>query len=118
LELLVHYWKAIDKASVEFGADVLQTIGYRDLRSDPYEVVTNSLQALGYSLSEHDRATLRSLSEQGRQYKSQHRYSLIEFGLTRAQINDAFGGVDEGECMTHECQTTVTTSSSGCAGVP
>jgi hypothetical protein len=123
LDLLVHYWRAIDDARQDIEPNRFRLVEYLELTADPYHVVWLNLHELGYDIPEEDRQMLRQLSEQGRQYQSRHHYSLAEYGLSHEQIAAAFGNVcnmagcpeDAPLASTPLVRTALT--SEGCAGI-
>ncbi len=62
---------------------------YEDLVADPARAVTEAYQALGIPMSEAYRERLREAAEKARRFKSRHRYSLEQFGMTRDMVRQA-----------------------------
>ncbi len=86
--LLARYWQTLDRASQTLETSRFQLIGYRALIDSPYETVVGCLSDLGYKVS--NAAELRRQCAAGSHFRSKHRYSLSEYGLTEEQIESTF----------------------------
>ncbi len=62
---------------------------YEDLVADPERAITKAYDALGLPLSDTYQTKLRQACEKARRYKSRHKYTLEQFGLTRDAIRSA-----------------------------
>lgn len=90
MELLANYWNVISEQQLLIPSHRFQLVEYSDFTKAPFSVVTDRLECLGYELSEHDRSLLRDACITSQSYRSKHRYSLNDFGLTPMQIDTAF----------------------------
>jgi hypothetical protein len=83
--------------------DGLIFVRYDDLVSDPAEAVAGIYERFGFEMSPAYAGVLQEESEKARRYRSQHKYSLEQTGLSREQIlvtyQDVFDrfGFDAGE---------------------
>jgi len=66
-------------------------IDYRDLTRDPKAALEKLYAHFGWTMSEAYRARLKSATEQQREFKSQHNYTLEEFGLSKEWIQAELG---------------------------
>ena len=66
-------------------------IDYRDLTRDPKAALEKLYAHFGWTMSEAFRARLKSATEQQREFKSQHAYTLEEFGLSKEWIQAELG---------------------------
>jgi len=84
-------------------------IDYRELTQDPRRVVEAVYRHFGWSVSPAFRAQLDAAAKRQRTFKSNHTYTLEEFGLSEAWVEQELGdvisgyGLDEG-CSIHHCQ--------------
>ncbi len=69
---------------------------YADLKNSPGREVELGLRQLGFEVTEAFSRQLSLLNASARQYRSGHRYSLAEFGLTDCDISRRFGKVYKG----------------------
>ena len=68
-------------------------IDYRDLTRDPRAALEKLYEHFGWTMSDAFRAKLTAATQRQREFKSQHEYSLEEFGLSKAWIQEELGGV-------------------------
>lgn len=66
-------------------------IDYRDLVRNPRETIEKLYAHFGWDLSETFRQRLEAATQAQRQFKSAHRYSLEEFGLSKQWIQQELG---------------------------
>jgi omega-hydroxy-beta-dihydromenaquinone-9 sulfotransferase len=66
-------------------------IDYRDLTRNPQGTIEQVYRHFGWPLSDTFRARLAAASQQQSGYKSKHRYTLEEFGLTKEYIQQELG---------------------------
>lgn len=79
---LANYREALAKRAL-LGPGRLLVVHYDDLLRDPEATVSRLYQSLGETVSPAFRAELARAAEQQKNYKSEHQYSLEEFGITR-----------------------------------
>ena len=82
-EMTVEYYRRMDRLEAELGSDRVVTIRYEDLIQDPEQAVRLVYQRFGLPLEEDFLVRLRQDLAGARGYRSSHRYSLEEFGLSR-----------------------------------
>jgi omega-hydroxy-beta-dihydromenaquinone-9 sulfotransferase len=68
-------------------------IDYRDLTRDPKLAIEKLYAHFGWSMSDTSREKLAAATRQQREFKSRHEYTLEEFGLSKAWIQDKLGEV-------------------------
>ena len=68
-------------------------LNYRDLVSNPKAAIVGVYQHFGWPITQAFRAELARATEQQRTFKSKHRYTLEEFGLSREWIQAELGGM-------------------------
>jgi omega-hydroxy-beta-dihydromenaquinone-9 sulfotransferase len=64
---------------------------YRDLTRNPREAIGTLYQHFGWGLSDAFHARLKAATERQRTFKSAHHYTLEEFGLSKAWIQEELG---------------------------
>jgi hypothetical protein len=64
---------------------------YRDLTRNPREAIGTLYQHFGWGLSDAFHARLKAATERQRAFKSAHHYTLEEFGLSKAWIQEELG---------------------------
>ncbi len=80
--------------SYDYALDILDkhdpassyVVKYDDLVRDPMAVVTAIYDHFGYTMSVATRARFEEACERARRYKSQHKYSLEQYGFTREMV--------------------------------
>ena len=70
-------------------------IDYRDLTRDPKAAVEKLYDHFGWTMSESFREKLATATRRQREFKSKHEYTLEEFGLSEAWIQEELGGLLE-----------------------
>ncbi len=76
-------------------ADQIVTIRYDDLIADPRGTLEHCYRKLGMEMSSSFRDRLRFEAARQREYRSQHAYTLEDFGLTRDQVYEELRDVFE-----------------------
>ena len=81
----------------------LRVVRYEELVRDPKRVVEGVYEWLGETMSPGYRKTLEEMTTRQKRYKSAHRYSLAQFGLTEEwvyrqipEVFEAFGYAEDG----------------------
>jgi omega-hydroxy-beta-dihydromenaquinone-9 sulfotransferase len=70
-------------------------IDYRDLIRDPKATLEKLYDHFGWTMSEAFREKLAISTQQRHEFKSNHKYSLEEFGLTKTWIQEELGTLME-----------------------
>ena len=73
-------------ASREQPSDGFYTVPFKELASDNAGTIEKVYRHFGWDISTVFRARLNAASEQGKKFKSVHRYTLEEFGLSEEWI--------------------------------
>ena len=68
-------------------------VDYRDLVSNPADTVESIYRHFGWDLSRDYRETLEMVNLRQASYRSEHRYSLEEFGISRAWLYEELSEV-------------------------
>jgi omega-hydroxy-beta-dihydromenaquinone-9 sulfotransferase len=68
-------------------------VNYRDLVRDPKAAIEGAYGHFGWTMSEAFRGELVRATQQQRQFKSKHKYTLEEFGLSKEWIQSELGGM-------------------------
>jgi hypothetical protein len=66
-------------------------IDYRDLTRDPMEALEKLYEHFGWKMSDAFRAQLAAATQHQGEFKSQHHYTLEEFGLSKEWIQEELG---------------------------
>ena len=82
-EMTVEYYRRMDRLEAELGADRVVTIAYEDLMDDPDGALRRIYDRFGLAMDEGFRTRLAGALAGAREYRSGHRYSLEEYGLSR-----------------------------------
>lgn len=81
----------------EFGSKMdpahFYCMDYRDLTRSPREALEKLYQHFGWETSEACRSRLDAATERQRSFKSEHHYTLEEFGLSKEWIQEELGGL-------------------------
>jgi hypothetical protein len=88
-QLGIDYYRTMHRESVapeNVKARRFLNVRYQDLLSDPAQRVREIYEAFELTLGDEFAVTLRTEAEEQRNYKSEHRYSLEQFGLSRDYI--------------------------------
>jgi hypothetical protein len=91
--LAVEWYRHLFRFSDQVAPQQYFRIDYRDLVGDPLGVVETLYRHFGWSISPSFRARLEDAVRRHRQYRSRHHYSLEEFGLSEAWIEERLGDV-------------------------
>ena len=94
VDLFESYYRRVLVDMPQLPRQQVRLLRYNDLKRAPCEEVVTALKHLGYSVSDdfYDRLSLAASA--AAQYRSGHRYSLAEFGLTDHQIRQATANID------------------------
>lgn len=92
LELWSRGLKAFDAARANHNPAQFVDVDFAELRTDPFGTVERVYAALDVEVSPAARAEMERLDEESRSgdRKPQHRYELSDYGLTPAQVAEAF----------------------------
>lgn len=88
-QLIIDYYKRLHDKQLEAtraGEDTFVSFTYRSLLADPLARIGEIYERFGLTLTDPLRARLTQAVEQQRNYKSEHQYSLEQFGLTREYV--------------------------------
>ncbi len=85
--LICDYYLHLHELEKGFPPDRLLKVRYEDLVADPRATVHRIYQALGMEVEPEFDARLIEETGRARKYKSRHRYSLEQYGLSREDIH-------------------------------
>ncbi|MEJ2031737.1 MAG: sulfotransferase [Deltaproteobacteria bacterium] len=85
-EMIFEYYRSILRFKRKMPANQFIEIRYQDLVADPQGCVEGLYSKLGLAMSEEFRQALAAEAAKARNYKSRHRYSLEEYGLSKDQV--------------------------------
>jgi hypothetical protein len=88
-QLGIDYYRTMHRESIKpenIQARRFLNVRYRDLMADPAARVREIYRAFELELSAEFEATLHAEAEEQRNFKSEHRYSLEQFGLSRELV--------------------------------
>jgi omega-hydroxy-beta-dihydromenaquinone-9 sulfotransferase len=91
--LAVEWYKHLLQFGNRIAAERYFRIDYRDLVQDPRRVVEAVYRHFGWSMSAAFRTRLDAVSQRQRTFKSRHTYTLEEFGLSEAWVEQELGDV-------------------------
>lgn len=91
--LAVEWYKHLFRFREKIDPARYHCIDYRDLVRDPRETIEKVHAHFGWPVSEAFRAKLEEATTRQREFKSKHEYTLEEFGLTKAWIQQELGEV-------------------------
>jgi len=91
--LAVEWYKHLFRFREQVDAQHYRCIDYRDLVRNPREAIEGLYAHFGWTLSETFRARLTEATQRQRAFKSAHEYTLAEFGLSKAWIQEQLGEV-------------------------
>lgn len=96
-EIGIEYYDRMHRLEPELRERGMQfhTYRYDDLIDDPKRVVEDIYDRLGLEMSDAFRARLTAEANKSRRYKSEHEYSLEEFGITRDEVYEAIPHIFE-----------------------
>ncbi|MEM0926100.1 MAG: sulfotransferase [Planctomycetota bacterium] len=86
-EMYFSYWKMLDRYRDDLEAGQFALVDYEVFRKDPHAVVTGCLLQFDYGLTAAIESRLTKASAAMKTYRSQHHYSLDEFGLTMEEVH-------------------------------
>jgi len=85
-DLICGYYVHLHEVEKNFPADGILKVRYEDLVADPHNIIHGIYQKFGLEFSpEYDRL-LREETNKAGTYKSKHRYSLEDYGLTKEML--------------------------------
>lgn len=90
-QLAIDYYRVLHRESQTYAREQPQrflNIPYRHLLADPAQRVREIYQRFSLTLTPQHEAQLLRDAEQQRTYKSEHRYTLEQFGLTKEFVHD------------------------------
>jgi hypothetical protein len=92
LQMLQRSWERFWTARQKYDQAQFFDVDYRAFVGDPVGTVESIYEAFGIDLSAEARAAVREIDAESRTGKARpsHRYSLSDYGLTEAQVRDAF----------------------------
>lgn len=94
VRLLAGYYRQVAEGLSGLATSQAAIVEYTQLKTCSDQVVLNCLSNFGYGIPDHYRDSLQKQASNRSGYKSGHRYTLEDFGLTAADIDCAFGAAD------------------------
>jgi hypothetical protein len=94
-QLAIDYYRYALECRREIPEEQFLLLQYRDLVANPRETVERVYEHFGLEMSDRYVARLREATSQARSHRSEHTYSLEEFGLTREYIYEQLGDLFE-----------------------
>jgi hypothetical protein len=94
LELWSRGLHRFTEARTRYSPGQFVDIDFADLRADPIGTAETIYTAFGMDLTDDARTAMLALDAEAKtgDRRPEHRYSPADFGLTEAQVTDAFGG--------------------------
>ncbi len=92
-EIAVDWYRAMYDARDLFTEDRYIRLRYTDLIEDPLAAVESIYRQFGLPLDDAFRQRLQAACRTARRYRSDHSYSLAEFGLSRAWVDARLGDI-------------------------
>jgi hypothetical protein len=93
--MIFQYYKRILRVKRRLPRNQFMEVRYENLVADPRETVEGIYRELGLEMGDEYRAVLAEEAERAHQYKSQHTYTLEEYGLTKQMVYDELKEVFE-----------------------
>jgi hypothetical protein len=93
VSMLTHFYRHLTSSLPELPEHQHVFVRFNDLVADPRGVVQSVYQRLQYEMSPKYAAVLQKEHQRARGYRSGHRYSLEQFGLTAEAIHRELGFV-------------------------
>ncbi|WP_300382895.1 sulfotransferase [uncultured Nocardioides sp.] len=92
LDLWSRAYHAFHDARPRYDSSQFVDVSFADLQGDPMGTVRGVYEAFGLSLSAEAEAVVKAIDEEARtgHAKPSHRYSLKDYGLSEAQVQEAF----------------------------
>jgi hypothetical protein len=87
-QLGIDYYRHLEAQRNRLPAEQFVTVRYRSLVDKPVETVERIYRHFGFDLTRIYAQRLREEAVRGREFRSRHKYSLDEFGLTKEFIYD------------------------------
>jgi hypothetical protein len=94
-EIGMDYYKYFDKFRSKLAPDRLVVIRYDELVANPENTIRKIYKRFGLEISENYADKLKEVTEDQKEYKSMHSYSLEQFGMTEEQVYDEIGFIFE-----------------------
>lgn len=91
--LLAGYYRQVGQVLSSLPVGRASIVEYRRLKTSSDEVVIECLRQFEYQCSKDYQESMRLKAGQVSGYRSGHRYTLADFGLTASDIEKAFGGI-------------------------
>ena len=91
--LAVEWYKHLFRFRSQVSLENYFCIDYRDLRNDPAGTIESLYNHFGWNMSEAFRARLREITSRQKTFKSNHEYTLEEFGLSRQWLQSELAPV-------------------------
>jgi len=85
-ELAFDYYRYALECQQDLPADTFIVVRYEDLVADPKAAVERIYDEFGWEISPSFERRLEEVRERQRDYKSEHDYSLEQFGLTKERV--------------------------------
>jgi hypothetical protein len=85
-QMIFDYYRYILRLKNSLPSGQFVEVRYTDLVTDPRSCIEGIYRDLGLEVSDEFRQVLIAETEIARQYKSRHRYSLEEFGLSKERV--------------------------------
>lgn len=93
--LAIEYYKYFYRVSKEFPLEQFYTLSYDELVSEPEEVINKIYRHFDINKSANFTKLLREKTEQSKNYKSKHTYSLELYGLSKEMVYEELKQVFE-----------------------
>lgn len=87
-ELAFDYYRYAMECQRDLPEENFLVVRYEDLVADPKATVERVYREFGWEISPAFEARLRQVKESQRDYKSEHTYTLEQFGLTKGRVYD------------------------------
>jgi hypothetical protein len=94
-DVAMAFYELMLEARAELEAKGVVTVRYTELVADPKAVVERVYDRFGLPMGDALRQRLEAATDQAREYRSEHHYTLEEYGLTRQGVAARLGPVLE-----------------------
>src|SRR5206468_12941085 len=91
--LAVEWYKHLHAFRRQVDPGQYYCIDYRDLVRDPRETIEKVYSHFSWPMNDSVRARLDAATSRQREFKSKHEYTLEEFGLSKAWIQQELGEI-------------------------
>lgn len=92
-QLAVEWYKHLFQFRTKIYPARYHCIDYRELVRDPGEAIEQAYAHFGWPVSDRMRGRLKEATRRQGEFKSQHEYTLEEFGLSKEWIQAELGGI-------------------------